>query len=132
MPIVQRAAAAAALVAVLALSGCGGTGTPAGAAAAAPANVTAAQALGTAAITVKATDALTFVPANVTVKAGQIVEFDNPGGMPHDIRFTGASAADLASFAPGSRWQVRFDAAGSYAYQCSFHPGMTGTVTVTA
>jgi plastocyanin len=30
----------------------------------------------------------------------------------------------------GNRWQVQFTTAGTYKYRCTFHPGMTGQITV--
>jgi plastocyanin len=50
--------------------------------------------------------------------------------MPHNIVFATASDADDTAFGIGDTWQVKFTQAGTYQYQCTLHPGMTGTVTV--
>ena len=131
MSILHRAAVLAASLATLALAGCGGDSAAAvSSSAASP--VQAATALGKAAAVIKATDDLKFAPSTTSVKTGQIVEFDNTGAMAHEITFDTAPDANLASFPAGGRWQVEFSAAGTYTFQCTFHPGMTGTLTVTS
>ena len=81
-----------------------------------------------------------FVPAAVSVHVGDIVEWDyDPAAfVPHNIIFADApdlsNRKGLGAKADGSAgdgvWQVRFTVAGHYGYVCTFHPGMTGTVTV--
>jgi plastocyanin len=81
-----------------------------------------------------------FVPSAVTVHVGDIVEwdYDSAAFVPHNIVFANADSLSnhkgLGAKADGSpgdgTWQVRFSLAGQYNYVCTFHPGMTGTVTV--
>jgi plastocyanin len=111
-------------VGVLAAS-CGGgtTGTTAGA-------VTTAGTPGTggggAAVTIKG---FAFEPATVTIKAGESVTWTNQDSANHTVvadkgEFT---SGDLAN---GATFTFKFDTAGTYAYKCSIHPSMTGTVIV--
>ena len=34
------------------------------------------------------------------------------------------------SIVPGATWEVKFSKAGTYAYKCTIHPGMNGSLTV--
>lgn len=70
-----------------------------------------------------------FEPAQLTVKAGQTVVWNNADGAPHGIRFAnGAGGQDL--MLPGQSYSQRFIAPGVYDYVCSVHPYMTARVTV--
>ena len=96
-----------------------------------------------------------FEPANVTVKQGDIVEFVNVSGFPHNIGFDAtkipAGAADVLNrnmaqkispllgpmmTTPNQAYRVSFAGApvGTYAFFCLPHKamGMTGVVTVQA
>lgn len=115
----RRSTAAIATLAVsVAVSACGGGGgdgaTPA---AAAPA---------TAGTTIDMVD-LKFEPAALTVERGQTVTFVNRGKVTHN-----AKGEDFFSrvVEPGGTYRHTFDRAGTFAYVCTFHPGMEGTVTV--
>ena len=53
----------------------------------------------------------------------------NDGAAPHAIAFAdGAPPSDL--LLPGQSFSRSFASAGSFAYACSVHPYMQGTVTV--
>ena len=53
-------------------------------------------------------------------------------GATHNVTFTGASPAggNIPDTGPGNTVSRTFDGAGSYAYQCTRHSGMTGVVVV--
>jgi len=72
-----------------------------------------------------------FNPQTVTVKVGQTVTFTNQDNQPHTATADKAGF-DAGSIAAGSSASQRFDTAGTFAYHCSFHPFMTGTITVTS
>ena len=114
----RSAAAIATLALSVAVSACGGGGgegaTPA---AASPA---------TADPTIDMVD-LRFEPAALTVERGQTVTFVNRGKVTHN-----AKGKDFFSrvVEPGDSYRHTFDHAGTFAYVCTFHPGMDGTVTV--
>jgi plastocyanin len=70
-----------------------------------------------------------FHPANLTVRAGQRVAWDwKDRFVSHNVVGGGLQSKTQrrGSFAH------TFTTAGTYAYRCTLHQGMTGTVTVTA
>ena len=84
----------------------------------------------TAAVKVQETDQLKFNPGSQTVKAGQVVEWDNGSGVAHNVTFDDYSAITSDTMNSGDTYQVKFTQPGTYQYHCTFHPGMDGTVTV--
>ncbi len=123
-----------ALVATFAASGCdSGTTTSPSAATGGIAGTGAKTLAGTPVATVKETDALAFENGTVTAKVGDVIHFTNSGSATHNVKFDNDSNAVVSSgtMAAGDTWDVKFTAAGTYAYKCTFHaPGMTGTITV--
>lgn len=55
----------------------------------------------------------------------------NMGTTHHLVSDTGLWPAGSGTMGPAATFTYTFTAAGSYAYHCSLHPGMTGTITVT-
>ena len=109
------------LIALAALAlGCGGDGDEPGGTGPDPADAT-----------VRATLANTFSPSQVTVPPNGVVAFrfealhnvqfddGNPAGTPSDI-------PDRAS----GTVRRTFAAAGTFEYECTIHPGMSGRVVV--
>jgi plastocyanin len=85
---------------------------------------------GTAATTVKETDYLTFVPALLTVKVGDIVVFTNSGAIAHNVTFPYAGLGS-PTMNRGNSYLVRFTSPGTYKFVCTLHfAGMLGTITV--
>ena len=101
------------------------TPTTAGAATA----TTAAAAGGEApmAVTVDIKD-FKFVDADIKVAVGGTVTWTNSDTQQHTA--TAAGKFDTGPIKPGESKTVTFDDAGAVSYACSFHPFMTGTVTV--
>ncbi len=67
-----------------------------------------------------------FQPSQITVDAGDEVNWSSGGQNPHTV------TADDGSFGsgtiqPGDSFSTTFDAAGSFAYYCEFHGGPGGT-----
>ena len=83
-----------------------------------------------ASATVKETDQLTFNPNSATVGAGQVVEWDNSGSVAHNVTFDDYPSITSGTMSGGDKYQVKFTKAGTYAYHCTFHPGMDGQITV--
>jgi plastocyanin len=73
---------------------------------------------------------LAFSPRSIQVSPGATVDFTNNDGIAHNITFSSATINGAADFQTGSRSVVMPTAAGSYAYHCTIHPGMAGTVLV--
>lgn len=66
-----------------------------------------------------------FMPASLTVAAGDTVTFTNNDGAPHTA--TG-DAFDTGTLKKGDSKTVTISSAGNHAYKCNFHPAMTGAV----
>jgi plastocyanin len=143
----RRHAALTALVAATLLAACGSSGgsgsgglygggnatsTPAAAAGgstAAPATSGgAAPAAGAGAVSIKG---FAFNPPDLTAKAGDTVTWTNEDGATHRIKSAdGSFNSDPLS--QGKTFDHVFSTAGTFAYICSIHPSMKGTITVTA
>ncbi len=81
-----------------------------------------------AALVVKETDELAFAPSTASIAAGDVVEWRNSGTTPHNVTFE--ESAQSSPMQGGESFRLRFPRAGSYAYLCTFHAGMAGTITV--
>jgi plastocyanin len=72
-----------------------------------------------------------FTPAEITIAPGESVTWTNDDGAPHGLEYhDGAPGTDL--LLPGASFSRRFDQPGTYDYNCSIHPYMTGRVVVRA
>jgi plastocyanin len=69
-----------------------------------------------------------FTPASFTITAGQAMlwNFDD-GGLPHTVTGDGFDSGPKTT----GLFSHTFAAPGTFAYHCSVHPDMKGTVTVT-
>ena len=91
-----------------------------------PVTVTVAPLPGTASVT--AALANQFVPATVEIAQGGTVTWVFEAQ--HNVNFDAAGApADIGNTSSGSVART-FPTAGTFAYHCSLHPGMNGTVNV--
>ena len=70
-----------------------------------------------------------FSPASIQVATGATVTWTWAAGSSlHNVTFTsGTPSANLGANATFTR---TFPTAGTFTYQCTLHPGMTGTVKV--
>lgn len=111
---------------------CGGSSsTPAPAAsAAAPgggaASVTCKSGTGTGQQVAMAN--IAFAPTTSSVSSGGTVSWTNGDQVDHTVTFD--NGPDCGHVAAGQSVTVTFSAAGTYAYHCTIHPQMKGTVTV--
>ena len=72
-----------------------------------------------------------FTPGEITIAPGESVTWTNDDGAPHGLKYhDGAKGTDL--LLPGASFSRRFDRPGTYDYNCSVHPYMTGRVIVRA
>ena len=129
-------------LAVIALAACGGgsptaapttaapgtpaaaTGTPAGATATPAAIVCGATGSGTAATIVD----FSFAPNPVTVSSGGFATWTNNDGTTHTVTFD--SGPNCGNVAAGASVTATFSVPGTYAYHCTIHSSMKGSVTV--
>ena len=77
-------------------------------------------------ITVELVD-LCMAPTVLHTDVGATVTFVNRDTTEHNIS-SNEFFADLPKFS--HTWKRRFDTAGTYAYACLLHPGMTGAIVV--
>jgi len=71
-----------------------------------------------------------FNPSTVTIKAGGTVTWTNDDSVGHDVTADDFDSGSAGGIEPGATFQHKFAKAGSYAYVCTVHPGMKGTVKV--
>jgi plastocyanin len=100
---------------------------PTTAGAATATTVAAADSAAPMAVTVDIKD-FKFVDADIKVAVGGTVTWTNSDTQQHTA--TAAGKFDTGPIKPGESKTVTFDEAGAIPYACSFHPFMTGTVTV--
>jgi amicyanin len=73
-----------------------------------------------------------FGPESITVKVGTMVTWTNGDEDPHTVTSQDkAGPLKSATLNKGDTYQYTFTTAGTYAYLCTIHPFMTGTVVVT-
>jgi len=70
-----------------------------------------------------------FDPDTVTIQVGDTVTWTNNDGTAHTAT-AGDGSFNTGNIGPGGSDSVTFDTAGSFAYHCTIHPQMTGTVVV--
>ena len=69
-----------------------------------------------------------FVPADVTIEVNGEVDWKNNDQTTHVIKFDNGTTCGTVM--AGQTKRVRFTAPGLYAYHCTIHADMKGTVTV--
>jgi len=73
-----------------------------------------------------------FDPGSLAVKTGTVVTWINQDSVPHIIASDTGSPVPFSSdsLSTGSSYSFTFTQAGTYAYYCTIHPSMKGTVIV--
>lgn len=118
--------AALTIALTLAIAACSGSATPAPSAQPSAAQSAAAPAAGGGAVSIAN---FAFAPASMTVAVGTTVTWTNTDSTNHTV------TADDGSFksdklGTGTTFSQTFTKAGTFAYHCSIHSSMTGTITV--
>ena len=72
-----------------------------------------------------------FAPTEITIAPGESVTWTNDDGAPHGLEFDD-NAPGTNLLLPGASFSRQFDRPGTYDYNCSVHPYMTGRVIVRA
>jgi plastocyanin len=70
-----------------------------------------------------------FQPANIEVKAGTAVTWENQDSAAHTVT-ADSGAFSSPQMEQGKTFSFTFDKAGTYKYHCSIHPSMVGQVVV--
>jgi len=73
-----------------------------------------------------------FDPAGIAVKTGSTVTWTNHDNFTHSVHFLdGGLPSDPMVMPPGQTVTFTFSQAGTFTYECHFHPqNMKGTVSV--
>ena len=76
---------------------------------------------------------ISFQPASTQVKVGDTVTWTNDESVGHDVTADDGSfkSGPSGGMQQGDKFEHKFDKAGTFAYKCTVHPNMTGTVQVT-
>jgi len=80
---------------------------------------------GTAAVTIAD---FAYDPATTNVTVGTTVTWTNDDSVAHTVTFD--AGPDSGNMSQGSNFSNTFSEAGSFAYHCTIHPSMSGTVSV--
>ena len=72
---------------------------------------------------------LAFTPATLTVPAGTTVTWTNNDTTVHNVT-SNTGLFESGQMSRGSHFSHTFSDTGAFAYHCSIHPEMTGTITV--
>jgi plastocyanin len=70
-----------------------------------------------------------FQPLALTIKKGRGVTWTNTGAKNHTVT-SDTGLFDSGVLAPGATFSQTFKQSGTFAYHCSIHPSMTGTIKV--
>ena len=105
------------LVLLALLAGCGGDDAPSE-----PVATTA----------VKMVSGNDFEPRAITVRAGQTVTWTNEDSVPHNAVAKEGDGPRSELFGRGRSYSWRATTPGTIEYVCTIHPGMDGTIEVTA
>jgi plastocyanin len=76
-----------------------------------------------------AMDGTAFEPAEVTVRAGEVVKWVNRDPFPHNVS-ADAAAIHSGDLDPDGTWRYRAVTRGTFHYVCTLHPGMSGVLHV--
>jgi len=71
-----------------------------------------------------------FAPKTLTVPAGTKVVWTNRDDEPHVVTSAGAMFTPSHALDTGDTYAVTFAKPGTYAYYCTIHPTMVGTIVV--
>ena len=82
------------------------------------------------AVTIKM-QSIQFAPKTQAVKVGQTVSWVNEDGVDHNVTAQSGATFKSNDFGQGGTYTFKPTKAGTIAYVCTIHPGMTGTLNVT-
>jgi hypothetical protein len=71
-----------------------------------------------------------FIPVSASLAVGGTVTWTNGSPVAHDLVATTSNWQLSRTLSPGQSFQATIAQAGTYRYECTIHPGMTGSVEV--
>lgn len=72
-----------------------------------------------------------FSPKATDVKVGQKVTWTNDDSVDHNVVADSGASFKSADFGNGGKYAFMPKKAGAVKYECTIHPGMTGTLRIT-
>jgi plastocyanin len=109
---------------VCAISACGSSTSS-------PSPVTSAAAAVSIPVGARTLGTSSYVPNPMTITSGSTITWTNTDTIAHTSTSTDAGAAfDSGSIAAGAKFSFTFQNKGTFAYHCTFHAGMVGTIVV--
>jgi plastocyanin len=73
----------------------------------------------------------TYTPDEISVKVGTRLDWTNTGAVAHTVTADDGTSFDSGSIDPKASFTLTPTAVGTFAYHCTFHPWMKGTLVVT-
>jgi plastocyanin len=70
-----------------------------------------------------------FKPTPVTISAGSAITWTNQDAAQHTI-LSDTGVFQSAALDTNGKFTTKLDTPGTYAYHCSIHPSMKGTIVV--
>jgi plastocyanin len=70
-----------------------------------------------------------FQPSSLTIKRGRGITWTNTGAKNHTVT-SDSGVFDSGVLAPGASFTQTFKQSGTFAYHCSIHPSMIGSIKV--
>jgi plastocyanin len=114
------------IILALVTAACGGNSSPASPTPT-PTGSTTTVTIPTGAINLTTT---AYAPNPVTVSRGTSVTWVNNDSIAHTATSNDSTTFNSGTIAPGGRFSMTLQTAGTFPYRCTFHPNMVGTVTV--
>jgi len=74
---------------------------------------------------------MAFTPSTITVKVGTIVTWKNNDGFAHTVTSNDGTSFNSGNLAGGASFKYTTTTTGTFAYHCTIHAGMAGTLIVT-
>lgn len=71
-----------------------------------------------------------FDPVDIVVVPSATITYSNADGRPHNVTFANQTITSVLKWSTGDRTVAMPAATGTYAYTCTIHAGMNGTVKV--
>lgn len=73
----------------------------------------------------------TYAPTDLSVAVGTTITWTNTGAVAHTVTADDSASFDSGALDPQAVFSLTPDSVGTFAYHCTFHPWMTGSITVT-
>ncbi|WP_425144971.1 cupredoxin domain-containing protein [Deinococcus sp.] len=73
-----------------------------------------------------------FMPASLSVPVGTTVTWTHTGKVTHNVLSIDLSGLHSTDLQPGDKYSYTFKTPGTFTYYCSYHEGMSATITATA